>query len=264
MKETNREQWVQVLESVARRRPDDVEAEWKWLMEQLGLGPEYFFALHEAVQQGRWRTAADPRTYLKTVARRGARAQQRMEYRDNLVLMSGRGIAGGKAGIEEELEFMVHRQSRPEAMEGEDGVWRAGRVAPGGAERKGYFKSLVSSVPAELTRMEVPDPDVQAELDEINAEMDDFHLVLEPLRRPDWKQWAETAGLSDWEQKVIEYKLNFISREQALLEQPDEDSRRALQAAWRNLNRSGLEQLRRAAKKISKKNVPEGRVGDTR
>lgn len=260
-----REQWLEVLEVVQQRRPDEAEAKWKWLMEQLGLGPEYFLGLHEAIQQGRWRTAADPKAYLKTIAKRGARAQRRMEHRDKLVLMPGNEVDGEKSGVEEELEFMVHRQSRPEAMEGEDRVWRAGTVGPRKADRKGYFNSLLSNVPGKLTRMDEPEPEVQAEIDEeINANLDDIHLLLEPLRRPDWKQWAEAAGLSDWEQKVIEYKLNFISRDQAMAEQADQMSRRALQAAWRNLNRSGLDRLRRAAKKILKKNVPERPVGDTR
>lgn len=263
MMEPNRERWLEVLEKVQQGRPDEAEAEWAWLMEQLGLRPEHFLGLHEAVQQGRWRTAADPKAYLKTAARREQRAQHRMEHRDNLVLMPGNGINGEKTGVEEELEFMVHRHSRPEAMEGEDGVWRAGRVAPRKADRKDYFNSLVSKVPVELTETDAPDPELQAELDEINANLEEIHLLLEPLCRPDWKQWAAEAGLSDWEQKVLEYKMNFISRDVAMAEQPDEESRRALQAAWRNLNRSGLDRLRRAAKKMFKKNVPERQVGDT-
>jgi hypothetical protein len=46
--------------------------------------------------------------------------------------------------------------------------------------------------------------------------------------------------------------MNFTSRDQVMAEQLDEESRRALQAAWRNLHRSGLDRLRRPG---SEKNV---------
>jgi hypothetical protein len=49
--------------------------------------------------------------------------------------------------------------------------------------------------------------------------------------------------------------MNFTSRDQVMAEQLDEESRRALQAAWRNLHRSGLDRLRRpgSEKKCLKK-----------
>ena len=69
---TNTTEWRATLEAVAQRPPDEANAEWEWLMEQLELGPEYFLAIYEAVQEGRWRGARDPKAYLKTVAKRVA------------------------------------------------------------------------------------------------------------------------------------------------------------------------------------------------
>src|SRR5215813_6263873 len=63
-------EWMAVLEAASQCQPDRSSSEWEWLMKRLGLGPEYFLAVYEAVRQGRWRTARNPRAYIKTVARR--------------------------------------------------------------------------------------------------------------------------------------------------------------------------------------------------
>ena len=70
MVESNPQKWFEILEVTAQKRPDEAEDEWKWLMEQLGLGPQYFLAIYEAVRQGRWREAENPVGYLKVAAKR--------------------------------------------------------------------------------------------------------------------------------------------------------------------------------------------------
>jgi hypothetical protein len=48
------------------------------------------------------------------------------------------------------------------------------------------------------------------------------------------------------------------AREYALAAQPDEESRKALQAAWKRFDRNGMERLRAAAAKINpEKNLRE-------
>jgi hypothetical protein len=54
-----------------------------------------------------------------------------------------------------------------------------------------------------------------------------------------------------------------MSRERALAMQADEESRKALQAAWRRFDRNGMERLREAAKIKFEKNVPEKVFLDT-
>lgn len=65
-------EWLGALETAARLGVEQSSAIWMWMMQELRLGPQYFLAIHEAVQQGRWRTAKNPRTYIKTVAKREA------------------------------------------------------------------------------------------------------------------------------------------------------------------------------------------------
>lgn len=66
-------QWLQTLEVLTNRQPDQAEGEWAWVMKHLGLGPEYFLGVLEAVRQGRWREAENPAGYLKTAAKREQR-----------------------------------------------------------------------------------------------------------------------------------------------------------------------------------------------
>src|SRR3954468_4450704 len=66
-------EWLGALETAAKLSVEQSSAVWVWIMQELRLGPQYFLAIREAVQQGRWRTAKNPKTYIKTVAKREAR-----------------------------------------------------------------------------------------------------------------------------------------------------------------------------------------------
>jgi hypothetical protein len=65
-------EWLGALETTAKLGVEQSSAIWMWMMQDLGLGPQYFLAIREAVQQGKWRTAKNPKAYIKTVARREA------------------------------------------------------------------------------------------------------------------------------------------------------------------------------------------------
>ena len=65
-------EWLGALETAAKLGVEHSRSVWVWMMQDLGLGPQYFLAIREAVQQGRWRTAKNPRTYIKTLAKREA------------------------------------------------------------------------------------------------------------------------------------------------------------------------------------------------
>lgn len=47
---------------------------------------------------------------------------------------------------------------------------------------------------------------------------------------------------------MLGYRLTGASRERSLAMQSDEESRKALQAAWKRFDRNGMERLRAAAK----------------
>jgi len=65
-------EWLGALETAAKLGVEQSSAIWMWMMQDLGLGPQYFLAIREVVQQGKWRTAKNPKAYIKTVARREA------------------------------------------------------------------------------------------------------------------------------------------------------------------------------------------------
>lgn len=65
-------EWLGALETAAKLGVEQCSAIWVWIMQELGLGPQYFLAIREAIQQGRWRTAKNPKAYIKTLAKREA------------------------------------------------------------------------------------------------------------------------------------------------------------------------------------------------
>ena len=94
-------------------------------------------------------------------------------------------------------------------------------------------------------------------LEWLNEGRTDSYRHANPLVRVNWQQWAEQAGLGEWERKVLQYRAAGVSRESALAEQPDETARKSLQAAWRQFDRSSKELLKDFAQKNLRQNVPE-------
>ncbi|HKV93884.1 MAG TPA: hypothetical protein VJW20_15160 [Candidatus Angelobacter sp.] len=255
MSEAGPGEWFAVLAVVSERQPDQCNEEWQWLMEQLGLGPEYFLAIYAAIQQGRWRTANNPKAYLKTVAKREARKiGAPAEGSAELVFPGEIECDGEEISQEERLDSMQHELDSATALQAADGVWR-----PGGKQRdRGNYRDLLlAGVPGELRVMEQPSQELREAIEQINASTDEIHIHLRPFIKANWKEWARAAGLDQWEQQVLRCKLDRVSRERALGEQRDESSRKALQAAWRRFDRNGARRLLEAAKKISEENVPE-------
>jgi hypothetical protein len=97
----------------------------------------------------------------------------------------------------------------------------------------------------------------------MNGSFEGLDLEARPSVRPDWNKWAAAAGLDEWEMKVLGYRLTGVSRRPALAMETDEESRKALQAAWKRFDRNGMERLRGAAKINIEKNVPESGFFDT-
>ena len=98
-------EWLGALETAGKLGVEESSAVWMWMMQELRLGPQYFLAVREAVQQGRWRTAKNPRTYIKTVAKREAVKMGLVnESSGNLVSVGGSGSEGEEVSSEEALE----------------------------------------------------------------------------------------------------------------------------------------------------------------
>lgn len=267
--ETSREKWIVLLETIAQKRPDQVEGEWAWVMEQLGLGPEYFLAIHEAVRRGGWREADNPAGYLRTVARRearrlGASGERKPEGLRGVPGFEGWGeeVTLGRAGgtemegerfsSEELLDHLQYRQDSGKPMPEADGTWRAAPAWGSDVEgllraqkrkpRRGIVREMTAGSGALARYAEQLERIRQAEGKD---ERDESYIGEGPERLPDWPKWAQEAGLSEWEKKAAEYKVGNVGWTEAMAEQPDEESRRALQAAWRKLERSGEARLRK-------------------
>jgi len=247
-------EWLGALETAAQLNVEQSSAVWVWLMQELRLGPQYFLAVREAVQQGRWRTAKNPKSYIKTVARREALKMGLVrEDSGNLVTIGRTRSNGEKVSGEEALEYLGHQHDSSEAVKSEDGTWRAGSAAgpdPSDPllEHESYRDWLSSAMPRELAIVTPPSEEWKATVRELNESMDDLDLEARPTVRPDWNKWAAAAGLDEWEKRVLGYQLTGTGRDRALALQPDEDSRKALQAAWKRFDRNGMERLRAAAK----------------
>ncbi|HEY1525159.1 MAG TPA: hypothetical protein VGH51_02880 [Candidatus Angelobacter sp.] len=261
---SNKAEWLGVLETAAKVSVEQSSAVWVWIMQELRLGPQYFLAVREAVQQGRWRTAKNPKAYLKTVVKREARKMGLVDETSNDLVTIG-GSEGEETTSEEALEHLEHRHSSRGAAKEADGVWRAG--GGGGGDPLGRGKSyrgrLMAGVPDELRVVEQPSDEYRAVLDQVNENNDEVHFHAQPQAKPDWRSWAEAAGLDHWEKRVLEYRLSGAGWRVAVASQPDEESRKALQAAWKRFERTGMERLRATAKIKLAENVPEDDFEDT-
>ena len=268
MQETSRKKWIEVLETVAHKRPDEAEAEWAWVMEQLELGPEHFLAIYEAVRQGGWREAENPAGYIKKVAQRekqreapdgsrgsrglaGLRGFQGLEaFGEEITLGRGgsMGMDGESFSSEEMLDHLQYRVDSGKPVREEDRTWRSSpglesdheglMRAQGGKPRTGKAKETMKETSPLAPYVE--------RIKRLRAAygMDEPFMDDTPEEIPDWQAWAEDAGLSEWEKKAAEYKVSGVGWTEAMAAQPDEESRRALQAAWRKLERSGEKRLR--------------------
>ena len=261
---SSKAEWLGVLETAARLSVEQSSAVWVWIMQELRLGPQYFLAVREAVQQGRWRTAKSPKTYIKAVAKREALKMGLVNESSGNLVPIGRTRSDGKeVSGEEALEYLGHQYDSREAAKGDDGVWQTGA---GGArdpgdpveELESYREWLASGVPQELTIVTPPSEEWKATVREMNDSFEGLDLEARPSVRPNWSKWAAAAGLDEWEIKVLKCRLAGVSREQAMRLLPDEESRKAMQAAWKRFDRNGMAWLRQAAKIKLKKSVPEG------
>jgi hypothetical protein len=191
---------------------------------------------------------------------------------DPLVLMPVTA-EGNEFSVEQSLDHISHVRDTSDAIKGTDGVWRRG----GGTER--YYEErydedengnpvslrgrLLAKVPSSLIKVIEPSTEYRSAIEEFNSSTDEYHLHVQPFVHVDMEKWGELAGFDEWEMKVLRYRLNEISRDQALVEQPDEASRKAIQAAWRRYDRTGKQRLREVAEKNLQKDVPDGAESHT-
>lgn len=123
---TDRETWVAVLEAAAQKPGDQIDDEWRWLLSQLRLPSDDYTALREAVCQGRWRNAKNPRTYIKTVARREAHKEKAATVANDPLVLMPTTSDDNRSSVEGSLDHISYVRDTSEAVQGSDGVWRRG------------------------------------------------------------------------------------------------------------------------------------------
>jgi hypothetical protein len=255
-----REAWLRVLDAAAERPGSEVDDEWRWLLRELRISPDLFMCLRDVLHQGRWRSAKTPKAYIKTAVRREAFKQQhKVAGKDPLELVPATRDMD-RFSVEDSLDGLMFVHDTADSIRGPDGVWRRG----GGAERR-YFERydedengnpislrgrLLQKVPSSLAKVVQPSPEQKDAIEKFNASTSEWHIHAKPSVRVDLVSWAELADFDEWEMRVLKYRLSETSRERALAEQPDESSRKALQAAWRRFDRTGMQRMREFAEKI--------------
>ena len=215
-------EWLGVLETAAKVSVEQSSAIWVWMMQELRLGPQYFLAIREAVQQGRWRTAKNPKTYIKTVAKREALKMGLVkEDSGNLVTVGSSGVTARKYRARKRwntLGTTTRAAMLPKAKTQSGGPERQESGTPGDPleEHDSYREWLASGMPRELAIVTPPSEEWKATVREMNDSFEGLDLEARPSVRPDWNKWAAAAGLDEWEMKVLRCRLAGVSREQAM------------------------------------------------
>jgi len=203
--------------------------------EFLKLPSSHLSAVHEALQEGGWRNARNPRRYLKVVAIRIAeKTAPEGTWDKRLIPLSGRDTSQGKPVSE--ADFLDHLVPQG-GIQRDHGVWKAKNDD---YSEPYYEDELLDQVPNELKREElvvtpISDPDPSFSQPQYRG------VITERL---DWEKIATEAHLDQWMRRVLEYRLRGVSRDGALAEQESPANFKKLQAAWRRFHRRGLTQLK--------------------
>ena len=117
MNAPDRDRWISILESAARENPDAISSQWSWIFQRLKLPMEFFPYILEAIKQGRWRTADNPKVYIRKVAwREATKAERRFE--DSNPLRPVELPADGSLSMEDALEHLGHLSDTAEPIQG--------------------------------------------------------------------------------------------------------------------------------------------------
>jgi hypothetical protein len=221
MTEAERTRYLAVFDQAAATPPEGHDSHWLWFIEKfLELPQCYLPAAQEALRQGRWRKAKNPKGYVKTVAQREAIKMGLAPdpYENVHVVIPALDGRGRPMSHDEYIEYLFY-----DGPVKEGGVWHAREPWNDESEFRDAEGRVIPSfkgrpVPQDLLMLEDDEPDAQ--------------LVI------DWDKVGDRAGLNEAEQDILEFRLLGFTRELILSElAKDDDDRRGLQAAWRRLTR---------------------------
>jgi hypothetical protein len=266
----SRQDWLALFEAAAGKPSDDTNEYWRLLLQKLRLRPSHYLALVETLRQGRWRTADNPKAYVKRVTRIEASKMEAAE-RDlslHFVPDDPEGEDGG--GISALLDRNALADTYSEPMRSSDGIWRPidqyrwygdadYEEDDDGNRVETYRDHLLAKIPGALKETKAPTQELIRLFAFLNESHTDHHYHAKPNVQVDWKEWGKQAGLDTWELRVLKYRAAGVSREVALAKQPNETSTKALQAAWRKFDRTGKDRLKASAEKVREQMSRNGR-----
>jgi hypothetical protein len=256
------EAWRKRLQAFASN-PEGMGDEWGLFLKELGLTHGYYLAVYEVVKQGRWATAKYPRAYVKKAATLLARKMNlsiphkidTFECRDSrLVFMDGNLLdrCTTREKIEDTLEAENRENGKP-PLPPMRGRYLDPEPDHEAREEREYRAEMIAADKPRLPHDWYIRHDPSAEdlqyAEDFNNGQDEEYIHVQPRYKLDLERLAREAGFDSWELKVLEYRTVGMSRDVALGQQPDELSRKALQAAWKRFDRTGLKRLQECRKK---------------
>ncbi len=183
-------------------------------MRALGVKLGHFIEMCEVLGEGKWATKEDPYAYVAQATRNTARRQ-----------------------VPKDKKFL-------KTMDSAQIEWGAymSESSPGGHS----YRDLIRGLPAEFKTVRQPSSTWKSEIDESNALSgpDTTYFHIGPVASPNFGAWAQAACLSESEQKALNFIAAGVSRDEALRNQPDEATRKALQGGYRQLRRRGFGRLK--------------------
>lgn len=266
---SRQEAWREKFQEFASKPPEEMGDEWGLFLKELGLTHGHYLAVCEVLKQRRWATAKYPRAYVIYAATIEARKMHlSIPHKDDtlefgkspLVFMGGDELDRGttRKGIEAALdsEDREHGAARPKRLKGKHYV--AEQFSHEAYEKEEMaLEEAANSGPFWPSDCWIMQPYwVKAH--------DGIHDVAVHTNQRDWRKVGERAGLDPWEFKVLEYRRQGTSRDKAMKRQPDEGSRKAIQAAWKSMDRTGWSKVRRILSEKAPEDVPEELPMNTR
>lgn len=257
----SRQTWIDCFQQVASQT--ELTEELATVVELLKLPLSCCLAVQQVLKEGNWAKAESPRAYVRKAAMTQARRMHlsirhlddTLEFGESPLIFMGGGELNRsttREGIEKalETEYRNHGKPRPTRLKGPHYV--AEQFAPDD-------DVLAREAEAQENGPFWPG-DCWTEQKLYAKDRDESFSV----HKRDWKRLGEKAGVDEWQIKVLEYRSEGISRDVAMELQPDEASRKAIQAAWKRFHRTGLRKVRDSFDKIPPWDVPEELPRDTR
>jgi len=240
----NKPGWFELFDLVASQSEltDDVISVIKLLKLPLGC----HLAVQKVLQERNWVTSDDPRAYIKRAAMTQARKMHlSVPYADDTLECGGGSLVfmGGDA-----MDRATTRDAIERSLQSED--CEHGAARPKKLKGKHYVEGQhVDPFSSDLLYWDNDFDDREREAAERRPSWPSDCWTSGYKR--DWKKLGEKVGLHFWAIKVLEYRSAGISRDQAINAQPDEICRKAIQAAWRYMDRTGFQKVRDYLRKIS-------------